>query len=158
MPKSKTNSLFEVRQSKIQGRGVFALKNIRKGKRIVEYIGERIHPDEETIRYDEDKMKRHHTYLFEVDENVTIDGNSRGNEARYINHSCDPNCESVNEEGRIYIEAIKSIKPGEEITYDYNYEVEGRVTKKEKEFYKCRCNSTNCRGTILNIIPPRKRK
>ena len=102
-------------------------------------------------------MKRHHTFLFEVDDKLTIDANVGGNEARFINHSCDPNCESVNEEGRIYIEAIRIIEKGEEFTYDYNYEFEGRVTKKEKEFYHCRCGAKKCRGTILNIKPPKKK-
>ncbi len=157
MIKTKKNSLIEVRRSKIQGHGVYAARKIKKEKRIIEYIGERIHPNEEVNRYDEDKMKRHHTFLFEVDDKLTIDANVGGNEARFINHSCDPNCESVNEEGRIYIEAIRIIEKGEEFTYDYNYEFEGRVTKKEKEFYHCRCGAKKCRGTILNIKPPKKK-
>lgn len=158
MVKAKKNKLVKVRNSKIQGRGVFASSKIKKEKRIIEYLGERIHPDEESKRYDDDNMDRHHTFLFEVDDKATIDGNVGGNEARFINHSCDPNCESVNEEGRIFIEAIRDIKLGEELAYDYNYEVEGRITKKEKEFYLCGCGTKKCRGTILNIKPPKKKK
>jgi hypothetical protein len=158
MATKKTNNWIKVLNSKIQGRGVFAAKNIRKGKRIIEYTGELIHPDEETNRYDDDNMDRHHTFLFEVDDETTIDGNIKGNAAKYINHACDPNCESVNEEGRIFIEAIKAIKKGEELTYDYNYEVEGRLTKKEKEFYLCQCGSPKCRGTILLVKKKKKKK
>jgi len=144
-------NLIEVRTSHIQGRGVFARRRIRKGTRIIEYIGERIGPEEEAKRYDDDSMERHHTFLFAVDENTTIDGGRFGNESRFINHSCDPNCESVDVEGRIFIEAIRTIPEGTELTYDYNYEVDGRVTKKVLQRYICECGSPKCRKTILKI-------
>lgn len=149
-------NLIEVRTSAIQGRGVFARKKIRKGTRIIEYIGERIGPDEESKRYDDDSMDRHHTFLFAVDDSTTIDGGRFGNESRFINHSCDPNCESVDDEGRIYIEAIRTIPPGTELTYDYNYEVDGRVTKKMLRWYVCHCGSPKCRKTILKVKKNRK--
>jgi SET domain-containing protein len=138
-----------VRRSGIQGRGVFATRRIRKGRRIIEYTGERISREEEERRYDDSRMSRHHTFLFKIDENTTIDASLRGSIARYINHSCDPNCEAVWEDRRIYIEAIKNIQPGVELAYDYAYEHEGRLTKELKEFYLCRCGSKKCRGTIL---------
>jgi SET domain-containing protein len=145
----KDRPIIEVRESRIQGSGVFATKVIRRGTRIIEYVGERISPDEELRRYQEDTMKRHHTFLFEVDEETTIDGAVDGNEARFINHSCDPNCEAVNEDGRIFIEAISSIKPGEELLYDYSFQVEEEVDEEERAFYVCHCGASNCRGTIL---------
>ncbi len=151
-------SLIEVRISHIQGRGVFAKKTIRKGTRIIEYIGERIGPDEEAKRYDEDNMDRHHTFLFAVDDKTTIDGGRFGNDSRFINHSCEPNCESVDDQGRIYIEAIRTIPEGAELTYDYNYEVDGRVTKKLMKRYVCECGSPRCRKTILKLKKSHKSK
>ncbi|MCH9031105.1 MAG: SET domain-containing protein-lysine N-methyltransferase [candidate division Zixibacteria bacterium] len=142
---------FRVRNSRIQGRGIFATEQIRKGRRLIEYVGEIIDREEEVRRYDEDKMDRHHTFLFEVEHDITIDGAVGGNSSRFINHSCDPNCEAVNEDGRIFIWALKSIKPGEELTYDYAYGADGRITKRLMEKYVCYCGTENCRGTILKL-------
>ena len=96
-------------------------------------------------------MDRHHTFLFEVEDDITIDGASGGNRSRFINHSCEPNCEAVNEDGRIFIWALKSIRPGEELTYDYAYGADGRITKKLMEKYACHCGTEDCRGTILKL-------
>ncbi len=155
--KGPKRKLFAVRNSPIQGKGGFAVRRIRKGQRIIEYVGERIPPEEEARRYDEDKMQRHHTFLFEVDDEVTIDAAVGGNDARFINHSCDPNCEAVNEDGRIWIFALKNIQPGVELCYDYNFQIGGKLSKKQQEFYVCRCGSDKCRGTIL-ALPKKKRK
>jgi SET domain-containing protein len=141
--------LIEVRRSPIQGRGVFARTKIKDGTRIIEYTGERISPDEETKRYDDENMKRHHTFLFTIDEQATIDAARFGNAARFINHSCDPNCEAVEDDRRIFIEAIRDIQPGEELSYDYNFEVDEDDTPELREFYVCRCGAPDCRGTIL---------
>lgn len=154
MGKDNGKSIIEVRRSRIQGKGIYATCRIRKGRRIVEYTGERIHPDEELLRYDDESMDRHHTFLFAVDENTTIDGSTHGNIAKYINHSCDPNCEAVDEEGRIFVEAIKNIQPGVELTFDYAFEMDDDCTEEEKKFYVCHCGTKKCRGTILK----RKRK
>ena len=148
----RTSKKLKLRNSRIQGRGVFAAKRIRKGERIIEYVGEIITVEEEQLRYDDESMSRHHTFLFQIDEKTTIDSTRRGNIARYINHSCEPNCEAVMEDRRIFIEAIRNIQPGTELTYDYSYEHEGELTAELKEFYFCRCGSDNCRGTILNPI------
>lgn len=149
----RNNGYFIIRQSRIQGRGAFALTLIRKGTRIIEYVGERIGPDLELKRYNEEAMERHHTFLFSVDEMTTIDAGIGGNDARFINHSCDPNCEVFDEDGRIYIFAQKTIYPGEELTYDYHFTAPGRITKALRDFYVCRCGTDACRGTILNIEP-----
>jgi len=140
-----------VRHSGIQGRGVFAAGRIRKGRRIIEYVGQRVTHDEADSRYDDDAMSRHHTFLFEVDESTVIDAARDGNEARFINHSCDPNCEAVNEDGRIYIEAIRNIQPGVELTYDYAYPCDEPLTPEMFHRYRCACGAPNCRGTILKI-------
>ncbi len=151
----RNNGYFIIRQSRIQGRGAFALVKIPKGTRIIEYVGERIGPDLELKRYNEETMERHHTFLFSVDEMTTIDAGIGGNDARFINHSCDPNCEVFDEDGRIYIFAQSTIQKGEELTYDYRFSAPGKITKALREFYVCRCGTSRCRGTILNIEPSR---
>ncbi len=147
-----SSGLYEIRQSGIQGRGVFAKRRIRPGQRIIEYAGERITNAEADRRYDDEKMRRHHTYLFTLDRKTVVDGNSGGNDARLINHSCDPNCEAVIEDGRIWIYAKKNIQAGAELGYDYQYE---RTSDPgDEKFYLCRCGSPRCRGSIMK--PPRK--
>ena len=151
--------LHVVRSSRIHGRGVFADRRIRKGTRIVEYEGERVGNDEADRRYDEDNMKRHHTFLFTVDSRTVVDGAIKrgGGDASYINHSCEPNCEAVISEGRIFIHALRTIQPGEELAYDYQYERTGKNDKELEKFYLCRCGSDNCRGSIMKPARERKR-
>ena len=155
MPTSSDNPYFEIRRSRIQGRGAFAIRKIRKGTRIIEYTGERISHDEGDRRYDDEKMKRHHTFLFTLNSRTVVDGAVQGNESRYINHSCDPNCEAVIEDRRIWIEAVRTIQPGDELVYDYQYEREDDADEDADSWYPCRCGAASCRGTIL---APRKRK
>ena len=145
-----------LRKSAIQGTGAFATRMIRKGQKIVEYTGEHIDNDEADRRYDDDKMKRHHTFLFIVDDDEIIDGAVNGNDSRYINHSCDPNAEAVIEGKRIFIYALRTIQPGEEIAYDYQYERTDEHTAADEKFYTCRCGAANCRGSIL--APPKKKR
>ncbi|MDQ6737682.1 MAG: SET domain-containing protein-lysine N-methyltransferase [Gemmatimonadota bacterium] len=150
---------FDVRQSGIQGKGAFATAKIRKGQRIIEYTGERISNDEADSRYDEAAMGRHHTFLFTVTASVVVDGAINGNESIYINHSCDPNCEAVIEDRRIFIEAIRTIHPGDELVYDYQYERSGEDDDEMEKFYTCLCGAPNCRGSIMKSKPaPRVKK
>ena len=151
------NRYFEVTESSIQGKGAFAIKKIRKGQRIIEYTGEIISPEEESIRYDDDSMDRHHTFLFAVDDKRTIDAGEIGSDAKYINHSCDPNCEAVDDGGRIFIEALKTINKGEELFYDYGFEQDEPPTQELIDQYPCHCGSAKCRGTILKYEPPKKK-
>lgn len=145
---------FEVRRSGIQGRGAFATQRIRKGTRIIEYAGERISNEEADRRYDETRMRRHHTFLFTLDADTVVDGAIDGNESIYINHSCDPNCEAVITGGRIWIHALRTIYPGEELVYDYQYERTGGPDDAELEsFYACQCGAPNCRGSIMKPAP-----
>jgi uncharacterized protein len=147
---------FEIRRSPIQGKGAFALRRIRAGTRIIEYTGEHISYDESDKRYDDAKMSRHHTFLFILDDKVIIDAAVGGNEARFINHSCDPNCEAIIEGKHIYIYARRNIQPGVELAYDYKYEREDGFKKGDEAFYICKCGAKKCRGTIL--VPERKRR
>lgn len=155
------NKYFEIRRSGVHGKGAFAIKTIRKGTRVVEYVGESITPAESDLRYDDTKVKKdHHTFLFAVDSRKVIDATFGGNESRFINHSCDPNCEAVIEDRRVYIEALRTIRKGEELAYDYNYERTPKTTKADEKLYACRCGSSECRGTILSekVTLPRKKK
>jgi uncharacterized protein len=145
---------FELRDSPIQGRGAFATRRIRRGARILEYVGERISDAEADRRYDDDAMEHPHTFLFTVDANTVIDGAVGGNAGRFMNHSCDPNCEAVDEDGRIFIEALRNIRVGEELVYDYRLERDGHWRKEFAERYACRCGAPNCRGVLL-IRPKR---
>src|SRR5947209_8732566 len=107
--KEDPNPYFELRTSKIQGTGAFATRTIKKGTRIIEYLGQRISWRTADKRYDDDKMGRHHTFLFTVDDKTVIDAAVNGNDARFINHSCDPNCEAITDRKRVFIDAKKSI-------------------------------------------------
>ena len=140
---------FRVRKSPIQGRGAFATRPIPAGTRLIEYTGERLTPAQADARYPDDSAGRHHTYLFAIDDDVVIDAAVGGNAARFINHSCAPNCDAVIDDGRIWIEAIRDIAPGEELAYDYAYVLEERHTPAAKRRYPCTCGANTCRGTIL---------
>jgi len=152
------NKYYELLKSKIQGYGAFAIKNIRKGTKIVEYLGEIITEEEADIRYEDVNSKRHHTFLFAVNETKCIDGAYNGNSAVFINHSCNPNCEPVTIGDRIFIYALRNIKIGEELLYDYGYEKFSYHTKEDELLYKCLCGSENCRGTILKDYKKKKQK
>lgn len=148
---------FEVRHSRIHGYGAFATRRIRKGARIIEYQGERISPDEGDRRY-ANADPHSIILLFTVNKRVTIDAGVGGNDARFINHSCDPNCETVDEDAHIYIEAIRTIQPGEELLYDYHLtRDEGDGARAEAE-YACKCGSPNCRGTMLEPVKKKRKK
>ena len=140
---------FEIRASPIQGLGAFATRAIPAGTRLIEYAGERLTPAQADARYPDVPGERHHTFLFAIDDEVVIDAAVAGNDARFINHSCDPNCDAVIDDGRIWIETVRDVAPGEELAYDYAYELEERHTPTAKRRYPCSCGSAKCRGTIL---------
>ena len=140
---------FRVTESPIQGLGAFATQPIKRGTRLIEYAGERLTPRQADERYPDDERERHHTYLFAIDDDVVIDAAVNGNDARFINHSCDPNCDAVIEKGRIWIETIRDVEPGEELAYDYAYVLEERHSPAAKRRFPCHCGSAKCRGTIL---------
>ena len=149
--------LFELRRSPVHGLGAFALRRIRKGTRIVEYLGERVSHQEADRRYETKDANDAHTFLFIVDSKTVIDAGVRGNEARFFNHSCDPNCESVTEKRRVFIEALRTIEPGEEMTYDYQIQREADDPPGIDEVFACRCGARECRGTMLWPPDPPKR-
>lgn len=151
-PRSRSEATeppFRVRRSKIHGRGVFATQPIRRGRRIVEYVGERVSHAEADRRYEDKAADDAHTFLFIVDAKTVVDAGVGGNAARYINHSCAPNCEAVITGGRIWIKSLRNIEPGEELHYNYRI---GRCKDDPPdadEIYGCRCGAPRCRGTML---------
>jgi uncharacterized protein len=144
------------RRSDIHGNGVFALEDIAKGERVIRYRGKlRSHAevDEEYAELEEDG----HTFLFTLNDEYVLDANKGGNVARWINHSCKPNCEALIEEhakgnrrkDKVVIEAIRNIKAGEELTYNYGITLDEPHTAKAKKLWGCKCGQKNCTGTML---------
>ena len=144
-----TNEWFELRASPIAGIGAFAKKDIPRRTRMVEYAGEKISNEEAERRYPDTQDTPHHTFLFTLNSKWAIDAAVNGNEARFINHSCEPNCEADEVEGRIFIKSLRNIKAGEELSYDYGLIIDEPYTRKLKAEYPCWCGSKGCRGTLL---------
>jgi SET domain-containing protein len=156
-------SNIATRRSRIHGNGVFATAPIAKGARIIQYRGKlRSHGEVDRIYADE--VETGHTFLFTLNDTYVIDANVQGNAARWINHSCAPNCEAVHDEDddgdpardAVYIEAMRAIKPGEELTYNYGITLGEPHTDRLKALWACRCGSPKCTGTMLQ--PKRKPK
>jgi len=156
MPTAKPKLSYRVRRSPIHGTGVFATRRIAKGKRVLEYIGERVSHAEADRRYENKAHDDNHTFLFTVNSRTVIDGGTHGNEARWINHSCDPNCESLIDDNRVFIEAVRTIQPGEELSYDYMIERDPSDPPDIDTVFACRCGAAQCRGTML--LPPKKKR
>jgi SET domain-containing protein len=140
---------IQVRRSGVHGKGVFALQPIPKGDTIIEYTGELITWPVALKRHPHDPTDPHHTFFFHLDDAHVIDAGVGGNAARWINHACRPNCEADEQDGRVFIKALRSIRPGEELSYDYGLTIDDRYTPKLKREYACRCGARDCRGTML---------
>jgi len=139
--------LIQVRRSAVHGRGIFAEQPIRRGRRIIEYAGRRV-----PWKSIPANVKDAHTFLFGINGGAdVIDPDIGGNEARWINHSCDPNCEAIEEaDGRVFIYALRYIRVGEELSYDYQLQVDEPITRAVRTESECHCGSSNCRGTMLD--------
>lgn len=149
MPDNR-HKIYEVRKSSIHGNGVFAARDIKKGERIIEYLGEKISKEESNRRGLEREEYAQKTgdgavYIFELDDDWDIDGNFDYNDARFINHACRTNSESVCEDGHIYVYATSDIKKGEEILYNYGYAFEHFLD------HPCRCGFPECVGYIVAV-------
>ncbi len=152
--RSAAQPLIEVRPSSLHGLGVFALRRIPRGTRVIEYLGERISHEEADRRYEGKSADDNHTFLFIADDTTVIDAGVGGNEARFVNHACDPNCESVIEHARVFLDTIRTIAPGEELTYDYQIQREASDPPDIDAVFACRCGLPGCRGTMM--WPPRR--
>ena len=145
----------QTRRSSVHGKGVFALQDIAEGETLFEYVGEVITWAEAERRHPHNPADPNHTFYFHIDENHVIDGLYGGNSSRWINHSCEPNCEADEQDGRVFIKALRPIPAGEEINYDYGLMIDARYTKALKAEYPCWCGAKKCRGTLL--APKRKK-
>ena len=146
---------IQTRRSGVHGKGVFALVDIAEGETLIEYVGEVISWPEAQRRHPHNPEDPNHTFYFHIDEDHVIDAKFGGNSSRWINHSCDANCEADEQDARVFIKARRNIKAGEELNYDYGLIIDERYTKKLKAEYPCWCGAKKCRGTLL---APKKKK
>ena len=140
---------IQTRRSGVHGKGVFAVQDIPAGETIIEYVGEIISWKEALRRHPHDPKDPNHTFYFHIDDGRVIDALYGGNSSRWINHSCSPNCEADEQEGRVFIKALRNIKAGQELNYDYGLTIDEPYTEQLKAEYPCWCGSKNCRGTLL---------
>jgi len=143
------NRRIQTRRSGVHGKGVFALNDLAEGETLIEYVGEIISWKEALRRHPHDPKDPNHTFYFHMDEDHVIDAKHGGNSSRWINHSCQPNCEADENDGRVFIKALRNIKAGEELFYDYGLIIDAKYTKKLKAEYPCWCGAKSCRGTLL---------
>ncbi len=144
-----------VKKSKVHGRGLFARKDIPKGTKIIEYKGTRMPPDA-LPDIDENEPEAFHTVIFSLDSGWLIDASRRGNAAQFANHSCNPNCSTIEEDDRIYIIAERKIPKGTELVYDYHLHQTGPFQKDWLTDYACHCGSRKCRKIMLKRKIPQK--
>jgi SET domain-containing protein len=148
-PASASGRRIQTRVSGVHGKGVFAVQDLAEGEILIEYIGEIINWKEALRRHPHDPKDPNHTFYFHIDEDHVIDAKHGGNSSRWINHSCKPNCEADEQDGRVFIKALRNIPAGEELFYDYGLIIDAPYTKKLLAEYPCWCGAKNCRGTLL---------
>ena len=149
---------IQTRRSGVHGKGVFALQDLAEGETLIEYVGELIDWPEALERHPHDPEQPNHTFYFHLESGLVIDANVGGNSSRWINHSCAPNCLADEEDGRVFIKALRNIAAGEELFYDYGLMIDARYTKKLLAEYQCRCGAAHCRGTMLTPKDKKKPK
>jgi SET domain-containing protein len=150
-PEYPDRNFIRVGKSRIEGTGVFAKRNIPRGTRIIEYTGEHVPIHQLFHVVGEGPPPR--TYTFALNETTAIDGTRGGNDSRFINHSCAPNCEAYIFDGHVYIYAMREVCPGEELTFDYRLAPSGSAAAASHDSaeHRCRCGAPSCRGTLLSI-------
>src|SRR5947209_14383926 len=146
---AKGKRRIKVARSRIHGKGVYAARDIRKGTRIIEYKGVRV-PWKEAQKWPpHDPRNPYHTFFFSLDNGDVIDAGNGGNSARWINHSCDPNCATEEKHDRVFVYALRHIRANEELFYDYKLVPAERRTKQLEREFACSCGTAVCRGTML---------
>ena len=140
---------IQTRRSAVHGNGVFAVQDLAEGETLIEYKGQVINWKEALRRHPHDPAQPNHTFYFHIDDGHVIDGNVDGNAARWINHSCEPNCEADEVDGRVFIKALRNIAAGEELNYDYGLIIDEPYTEKLLSEFPCWCGAGQCRGTLL---------
>ncbi len=147
--KKAQGTKLQVRASGVHGRGVYATAPIRKGARVIEYTGRRL-PWKDAIELPAHRPDDpHHTFFFSLDNGNVIDAGKGGNQSRWINHSCEPNCETIEEDDRIFVYALRGLRAGDELFYDYKIVPAEQRTKKLAQEFACHCGTAKCRGTML---------
>ncbi len=154
---SAASRRIQTRRSGVHGKGVFAVQDIAEGETLIEYIGEIISWQEAQARHPHDPAQPNHTFYFSLEDGNVIDALHGGNSSRWINHSCDGNCEADEVGGRVFIKALRNIPAGEELNYDYGLIIDERYTPKLKAEYPCWCGASTCRGTLLAPKRPTSR-
>ncbi len=154
--RAASSAAIVVRRSPFHGLGVFTTAPVAAGTRVLEYTGERISHAEAAARYYDGRSPRPHVLLFTVDRGTVIDGATGDGYGRYVNHSCDPNCATVTVRGRVFIETLREVPAGVELTYDYRLTRPQPLPRDWRRRYPCRCGAARCRGTML-ARPPRRR-
>jgi SET domain-containing protein len=145
----KAEPHIEVQSSRVHGQGVFALRHMAAGERVIEYVGEIITMAEALARHPHDPSDPNHTFYFQLGDGRVIDAVRDGNASKWINHSCRPNCEPDEVKGRVFIKTRRPVFRGEELTFDYGLVSDEPVTEALKALYACRCGAKRCRGTML---------
>lgn len=145
---------LEVRASDVHGKGVFALERIAQDSEIIAYTGEIISWEEADARHPHNPDEPNHTFYFALENETVIDGAAGGNDARWINHSCEPNCQAFESDDGVYISSMRTIRTGEELTFDYALVIDETITDELREEYACHCGSIRCRGTMLAVPEP----
>jgi len=140
-----------VQSSGLHGQGVFATRHMDAGETVIEYLGEIITLAEAIARHPHDPLNPDHTFYFHLDDGRVIDGLHGGNAAKWINHSCRPNCEPEEVQGRIFIKTRRPVFHGEELTFDYGLVSDEPLSDELQARFACRCGSRKCRGTMLAI-------
>jgi uncharacterized protein len=143
-------SPIEVLSSAVHGKGVFATRHMAAGERVIEYAGERISMAEAIRRHPHDADQPDHTFYFHLNDGQVIDALYGGNDSKWINHSCRPNCVPDEVKGRIYMLTRRPVFKGEELTFDYGLFSDEPMTDALKARYACRCGAPKCRGTMLS--------
>ncbi|MEX3937266.1 SET domain-containing protein [Paraburkholderia phymatum] len=135
------------RRSTVHGKGLFALQPIAAGERLIEYKGEVTSWRRAAARQ---RSEAGHTFVFGLSDGRVIDGSCGGNSARFLNHACTPNCEAIETGDRVFIHAITTIQPGDELFIDYGLAVDGKITEEIRTHYACHCGASNCRRSMVS--------
>ena len=146
---SSLDALIWVHASAVHGKGVFATRQLAAGERLIEYVGEIISMPEAIARHPHDANNPDHTFYFHLDDGRVIDALHGGNDSKWINHSCRPNCVPDEDRGRIFILTRRPVFKGEELTFDYGLVSDEPMSESLKDRYACRCGAKKCRGTML---------